>query len=161
MDRIPRCDAGGIGQLRSLIAEHSLALEADLIRMGMRLRWVGDGTARLTLRDLWALVQSFIRDETSALFRVHAPDGYIPLAHQLASDQVNATMLLNHNLRRAFGDKKTGKWKPLRTYPGSPFDPPEKTKLLDPGASLGGYRRMSRAETVEWLKSRGLPTPST
>lgn len=133
-----------------------------MVRLGVRLRWVGDGTGRLTMRDLWALVNSFLRDETSALFRAFRPDTYVPPALALATDQLNATMLLVHTLRKAHGGKATRseKFKPIRSYPGSPFDRQKTAELIDPAARIGGYKRMSRTETVEWLRSRGLPTPT-
>jgi len=124
--------------------------------MGLRLRWVGDGTGRLSLRDLWALVNSLLGDEASALFRARNQHTH---SERVAIDTLNAIWLLNLNIRRAFGDKKARKYEPLRSYPGSPFDPPPKQTLLDPGASLGGYVRMSRADTVAWLQARGLPVP--
>lgn len=147
---------GGIRQLRDLIEEHSWAVEADLIRVGLRLRWVGDGTGRLTIRDLWALVNSLIGDETSALFRARSGSSR---AERIAIDTLNALWMLNHNLRRAAGDKTARKFEPLRSYPGSPFDPPPRAPLLDVGAQLGGYKAGSRADITAWLQRRGLPTP--
>lgn len=79
-------------------------MEADLIRAGVRLRWVGDGTGRLTMRDTWALVNTFLRDEASALVRSLNP-GLVPESTRLAVDQLNAMWLLNHNLRIVNGDK--------------------------------------------------------
>lgn len=133
-------------------------MEADLIRCGVRLRWIGDGTGRLTMRDLWALVNTFLRDEASALARSLNP-GLVPESHKLAVDQLNALWLLNHNLRTVNGDKRAGKFKPLRSYPGSPFEQDQSEKFK-PGDAMGGYRRMSPAVAIEWLKSRGLPVPA-
>lgn len=98
-------------------------------------------------------------DESSALARSVTP-GLVPQAHQLAVDQLNATMLLNHNIRAVHGDKRLGKFSPVRTYPGSPFEPQKPVTLLDPNAEMGGYRKMTPAATVEWLRSRGLPAPA-
>ena len=150
--------AGGIRQLHELIGEHSTAIEADLIRLGLRLRWVGDGTGRLTVRDLWALVSTLAGDETSALFRSRHRDA-VPVADKVRIDTLNALMLLDHHLRQIGGDKSAKKFTPLRGYPGSPFEPERPSELFSPSAALGKYRRMTRAETVAWLKSRGLPTP--
>lgn len=109
--------------------------------------------------DLWALVNSLIGDETSALYRARTP-GRLSLSERVAIDQLNALMLLNLNLIRAAGDKSAaGKFEPLRSYPGSPFDPAPAQALFSPGAALGGYQRMSREQTVEWLRGRGLPVP--
>lgn len=111
------------------------------------------------MRDLWALVNSLLWDETSALFRARNP-GWVPPASRYAMDTVNALLLLNTSLRRIAGDKRA-KWQPPYDYPGSMWEPAKPASLIDAGAQLGGYRRMSRAETVEWLRSRGLPTPTT
>lgn len=83
----------------------------------------------------------------------------MPLADKVRIDTLNALMLIDHHLRQVGGDKSAKKFAPLRGYPGSPFEPERPAELFSPAAALGGYRRTSRAETVAWLKSRGLPTP--
>ena len=68
MGRDGRRQAGGILGLVDLLEgdEDALtALEADLIREGVRLRWVGDGTDRLSWRDVLVLVKHM--DGTAAL----------------------------------------------------------------------------------------------
>ncbi len=156
MDRVAARHLGGIQQLRGLISEHSLPFEADLIRAGVRLRWVGDGTGRCTIRDLWALANAFAGDERSALHR-SLTSGRLPAEQRLAADQVNATLLLEHTMRTAWSDKRQPKWEPLYRYPGSPFSTSSrKVKPIDPAARLGGYRRMGREEAIRWARGRGL-----
>lgn len=127
--------------------------------MGFRLRWVGDGTGRLRVRDLWALVNSLIGDETSALFRARNP-GYIPPSSRYQMDTVNALVLLNHNIRRIAGDKSARKFSAPYVWPGSMWETPPPVEILGASQRLGGYKRMTTDETVAWLRSRGLPTPS-
>lgn len=50
-----RCDAGGIGGLVRLLREHGEAVEYDLIRLGLRLAWLG--TSALSWRDLLVIVR--------------------------------------------------------------------------------------------------------
>lgn len=127
------------------------------MRVGLRLRWLGDGTGRLTIRDLWALVNSSIGDETSALFRARGPG--LSLAERVGIDQLNALWLVQFRLRQLGGDRSARKFQPIRSYPGSPFDPTPRTPLLDVSGALGGYKPGTRSEITQWLASLGLPTP--
>ena len=62
---------GGIRGLARLLGEHGEAVEYDLIRLGLRLSWLG--TRRLTWRDLYVIVRQSPQD--SALHRaVAGPD---------------------------------------------------------------------------------------
>lgn len=64
------------------------ALEADLVRDGVRLRWLGDGTGRFTWRDLIVLVEH--RREDSALSAVLSDGESIwGLEHQLLAGVVD------------------------------------------------------------------------
>lgn len=49
------CVHGGIAGLCELIDKHAEAIEYDLIRLGLRLRWLG--SERLTWRDLLVIVK--------------------------------------------------------------------------------------------------------
>lgn len=123
----------------------------------MRLRWVGDGTGRLTLSDLWALAHSLLADEGSALFRSVHPD-HIPHDQRVAADTLNAVMYVAYVAANQWSDKKPKPFQPLRSYPGSPFDKTHKKQpLLDPAARLGGYRSMSLEQAQAWAAARGLP----
>lgn len=64
------CLAGGISRVCGLLddAEQRRALEGDLIRSGLRLRWFLTGDEDYQLRDLVAFIESLPKD--SALTRV-------------------------------------------------------------------------------------------
>lgn len=101
------------------------------------------------------MVHAFAADEKSALHRALFP-GEMPVAQRMAVDQINATMLLEHRMRSAWSDKKQPDYEPLYKYPGSPFDAQKKVTLVNPAASLGGYRRMTREEAIQWARERGI-----
>ena len=61
-------EPGGIGSLVRLLREHGEAIEYDLIRLGLRLDWLG--TERLSWRDLWVIVRQSGPD--TALWRTEA-----------------------------------------------------------------------------------------
>lgn len=81
----------------------------------------------------------------------------MPLALQLAADQVNATMYAVHMMAALWADKRPPKFKPLRHYPGSPFGGAQRRQMVDAAARLGGYRRMSKDQAAAWARSRGIP----
>lgn len=149
--------SGGIRQLRELISEHPHAIEADLIRAGVRLRWLGDGTDRFTIRDLSALVRAAATDRSSTLFRALSNDDGLNNLERLAIDQLNAVLLLRHTLVQVNSQKKIPKFEPLRDYAGSPWRP--QVESIDFAGSLGGWRRMSPQQAWEWAQARGLPMP--
>ena len=64
---------GGIRGLSRLLKEHGEAVEYDLIRLGLRLSWLG--TRRLTWRDLYVIVRQCPPD--SALHRSAAGPDHI------------------------------------------------------------------------------------
>lgn len=78
---------------------------------------------------------------------------------EIASDQVNASMYIAWVLGSIFSGPKSKreKFEPLRTYPGSPFNPKKKTPMFDPAAAIGGYRRMDLDAAKKWASERGLP----
>ena len=82
--------AGGIRALVELIDEHGLALETDLIRSGLRLRWLG--SEALTWRDLLALVAHTRPD--SALAASLGPDHLWGLTEQLLAAGVDMLRIL-------------------------------------------------------------------
>jgi len=96
-------------------------------------------------------------DEDSYLFRAMHPE-HIPVSQELASDQLNASMYIAYVMASMWSSKKPGKFVPLRTYPGSPFDTAKKAQpLVDPSSLLGGYRSMTLDEAKAWAEARGLP----
>ena len=64
---------GGIRGLARLLGEHGEAIEYDLIRLGLRLSWLG--TRRLTWRDLYVIVRQSPQD--SAIHRATAGADHI------------------------------------------------------------------------------------
>lgn len=70
MERRFRCDAGGIAGLRVILAEHSGAVEYDLLRIGKNLDDLG--TPGLSWRDLLVLV-TYAQPDT-AVFKALNPD---------------------------------------------------------------------------------------
>lgn len=76
-----RGEPGGIGSLCVLIDRYTEALEFDLLAMGLRLRWLGDGTGRLDWGDLLTIVKQAAPG--SALRRA-AGDGWSVTDHLLA-----------------------------------------------------------------------------
>lgn len=74
---------GGILQLLELFSDPDVAraIEADLIRDGLRLRWLGDGTGRLSWHDLYVLVMHPTSD--SAMLRQMGI--WSPIMHRLAN----------------------------------------------------------------------------
>lgn len=70
MERRVEGDAGGIASLRVVLAEHSGAVEYDLLRIGKHLDDVG--TPALSWRDLWVLI-THAQPET-ATFKALNPD---------------------------------------------------------------------------------------
>lgn len=132
-------------------------MEACLIRAGLRLRWLGDGSGRLTVRDLAVMCEAWAADEESPLFRALHP-GHIPTSTRLQIDQINLAWAAQVQVAKAFGAKP--KFKPLYAPEGSMWaDMGDKTtKVLD-----GQYLRMSPTETLDWLRSlpawRGKPLP--
>ena len=98
-----RCGRGGIRGLSRLLAEHGEAIEYELIRLGLRLSWLG--TRRLTWRDLYVIVRQSPQD--SAIHRATAgPDHIWDLhGHLLA---VIADVLLVANWQRG-GDENAKK----------------------------------------------------
>ncbi|MBP2211082.1 hypothetical protein JOJ87_001426 [Rhodococcus ruber] len=82
---------GGILGLLALLEEHSEAVEYDLIRMGLRLDWLG--TDDLTWRDLHVLVRQSGPD--SALVRALNPDSRWDLHALLLAEAVDTL----HDLR--------------------------------------------------------------
>lgn len=92
---------GGILGLAQLINEHATALEADLIGLGLRLRWLG--TERLTWRDLWVIVQTARPD--SALAADLYPSAQVSLTDRLL-------LLVEHRLRLLSWQWSDGKGAP-------------------------------------------------
>ncbi len=68
-----RSEAGGIAGLVRLLSEHGEAVEFDLIRLGLRLDWLG--SEALSWRDLLVIVRQ--SGPESALWRVE--NGHSPL----------------------------------------------------------------------------------
>lgn len=61
MDGGGNSQRGGIVDLAQLLdddPELCLAVEAELIKAGLRLRWLCDGTDRLNWRDLWVVIRA-------------------------------------------------------------------------------------------------------
>lgn len=83
-------DAGGIRALAELIGEHGQAIEADLIAVGLRLRWLG--SELLTWRDLLVLVGSSRPD--SALSQAMGIEHMWGLREQLLAAAVDTLRVL-------------------------------------------------------------------
>lgn len=81
------------------------------------------------------------------------------LALEIASDQANASIYIAWLLKAINRDQKSRleKFQPLRSYPGSPFNPQQRVPIFDPAASMGGYRRMDIETAKRWALERGLP----
>lgn len=135
--------AGGIFALGELIRGHRRALEADLIRFGLRLRWLGR-RPDFVVSDLLALVHALARDETSALWRSLNPKR--PPAHErLMYDAVNLSLMQVANFRQAHGDKKA-KFEPLYVYFGGPWETEEAPQIVP----AGGFVVMTPEEAERW-----------
>lgn len=70
------CWPGGILEALALLDDEafSLAVERELIGLGLRLRWLADGTDRLSWRDFIVVVRECGND--SPIMRWHDPDGF-------------------------------------------------------------------------------------
>lgn len=107
-----RYEPGKIRGVLRILREHPDEVEYELIRLGLRLRWLG--SPLLSFRDLILIVSLASRD--SPLVRVLNPDtGWDLHAHLLAVifDSLNAA-----NWQRA-GGKQSSRPKPL-SRPGQP-----------------------------------------
>lgn len=82
-------ERGGILDLAELAFsdEYGPAVEADLIREGLRLRWLTEGCDRLSWRDLQVHINSCARDRGSRLFEAINPHlvDYTPDTELLAA----------------------------------------------------------------------------
>lgn len=76
MDRAGRHPTGGILSIAQALddTEFCEVVEHELIRQGLRLRWLCDGTDRLNWRDLGVLIRQ--ADESSAIGRHALGDSY-------------------------------------------------------------------------------------
>lgn len=122
-------------------------MEYDLISLGLRLRWVGDGTGRLNWRDLLVIVREAPR--SSALMRHLLPEGsQWSVDSYLLAGVLDA---LQARLWQAGGGK--GK-KP------DPVDRPDDKRddlTLNPTGDQSGVFRgesTSMAEMDEWMARR-------
>ncbi|WP_310962153.1 DUF5361 domain-containing protein [Nocardioides terrisoli] len=133
-------DRGGIASLRRLIAEHKEALEYDLIRLGLRLDWLG--TPELSWRDLLVLVRQ--APESSAIRRALLGDsaGWGLPEHLLArlSDQVANLVWLQTE------DGAKGVNRPV------PLPRPGVEPVAD--ESRMGGRAVDLIDMAEWLAKR-------
>ena len=119
----------------------------DLISHGMRLRWLGDGTDRVTWRDIFVVLRHSGTD--SALVRFEHPEesAWSVTDHLLA----NVIDLLNLRLWQESG----GKARRPDPIP-RPNDRPEPTKL-NPQTGEGGVFKgesLSVEDMRAWLDSR-------
>ena len=99
------------------------------------------------------------KDELKEVSDGYARNYLLPkkLAAEATADTLNATMYVAYVLAHQWSDKKPQPFRPLRSYPGSPFAPKKKQTMLDPAARLGGYRSMSMDQAKAWARARGLP----
>lgn len=128
--------AGGIRGLSRVLTDHGEAVEYDLIKLGLRLRWLG--TERLTWRDLLVIVMH--SSQTSALMADTSPEdaAFGPTEVMLA--------VLEHRLRVLIWQNGGGKGKrpEMMPIPGSKSDrrgtsvmAPEPVSIAEMNARLG------------------------
>ena len=118
-----------------------MAVEAELIKAGLRLRWLCDGTDRLNWRDLWVIINLAAPD--SLVRRALDPDTYSwTRTNALLADIFD--VLASANWQRA-GNKTAPKPKP---YP-RPGDTNDTTQF---GERAGFEPEHSDKEAMaEWL----------
>lgn len=128
----------------------------------MRLRWVGDHTGRLTLRDLVVFAQAAITDDRTRLWQAAHP-GELAENRRLAIDSVNLAWMQSVLLAQLGGDKTT-RFRPLYAPAGTIWaDLAPKSQP----ALAGGYVEMTESETLDWLTTlpayagRALPVTPT
>lgn len=140
---------GGILALAAVAfsAEYGPAIESDLIDCGLRLRWISDGTDRLTWRDLQVRLQTAGRD--TRLFAAVNPE----LAEWTADTDL-LTLIL-HTLQGANWQRSGGKGpKPeLLGRPSSARDAGETTQENPPEDASGVYKGdpLPPGEMLAWL----------
>lgn len=106
---------GGIRSLLILLDEHQEAIEYDLIRLGLRLDWLG--TPRLSWRDLLVIVKQSPRSSALAM-AVHGEQTQWGVLEHLTGHVVDLLQLANWQR----GGKKAGpRPKPI-PRPGSKDD---------------------------------------
>lgn len=101
--------AGGIAGLRDLIRCHKEAVEYDLIRLGLRLDWLG--TERLSWRDLLVIVKQSPRGCAIDL-AVNGDDALWGLPEQLLAAAVDELRMLVW-IQSKDGQKGRARPKPL------------------------------------------------
>lgn len=127
---------GGIRGLSRILTDHGEAVEYDLIKLGLRLRWLG--TERLTWRDLLVIVMH--SSQTSALLADTSPEdaAFGPTEVMLA--------VLEHRLRVLIWQNGGGKGKRPEMMPipgaksgrkGGSVMAPEPVSIEEMNARLG------------------------
>src|SRR5699024_8113454 len=130
--------SGEIAQLADLAKDHPRALNADLLRIGHRLRDIDDPETGLTIRDLLDFVE--FAHEQMAIYRVMNPDYEWTITNQLLAFQID----FHQQKAWVEGGKKGPKPKPIPR----------------PGVSEGTEKRYTtskkstREEVDEWLAKK-------
>ena len=137
MERRIGRDAGGILGLLELHSEHGEAIEHDLIALG--LRWRQAGTARLSWRDVWVVVQG--AQPGSAVFRARSAGG----AGWSQSDYINADLIDATNRVAYYVHATRSK---TRVKPPKPYPRPGKTRGE---TTKYGTEPMSLPDMIRWL----------
>jgi hypothetical protein len=138
-----RRDPGVIAWLTGVIDDHRSAIEFDLIKLGLRLRYLG--TDLLTWRDLFVIVQNTFTD--TALYRAMNPDSWQwSLSEHLLAVVADATIFGNW-MRSKDGRRNRNRPKPI-ARPGQ-----------DTGEKTYGDGALDIGEMREWLGWNVEPSP--
>jgi len=139
-----RRDPGGIAWLTGVIDDHRSAIEFDLIKLGLRLRWLG--TDLLTWRDLLVIVQNTFTD--TALYRAMNPDSWQwSLSDHLLAVVADAVITGNW-MQSKDGQRNRNRPKPI-PRPGQ--EPQDKTY---------GSGALELDEMADWLGWNVEPAPT-
>lgn len=147
-------ERGGILELAALVwsNEYGPAVEADLIREGLRLRWLADGTDRLTWRDLQVHITGCAQDRHSRLYAAVNPH----LVDRTTDTELLVSIL--HALEGANWQRSGGKGsapkraelpKAPRPPQAGPVSPDEIPDVDDSGSYAG--EALPADEMATWL----------